>query len=267
MRPSAIAVLFLAFGIACTPAAAAPCGGEFSRWLEGFKREASAQGIGPRALGALDDVSPSEQVLRLDRNQGHFKVSFEEFIRRRVTPQRIAKGAQMMQRHGALLSRIEQRFGVQPEVVVAIWGMETDYGVNQGKQPVLRALATLAHDCRRSEMFQRELMAALQLIHRGDLSAAQMRGAWAGELGQTQFLPSSYVKFAVDFDGNGRRDLISSVPDVLASTANYLRGYGWRAGGAYDEGGGNFGVLKEWNRAAVYQRALALFARRVKDER
>jgi membrane-bound lytic murein transglycosylase B len=116
-------------------------------------------------------------------------------------------------------------------------------------------------------MFQRELVAALTIVQRGDLSVAEMRGAWAGEIGQTQFLPSSYVKFAVDFDGNGRRDLIRSVPDALASTANYLRGYGWQSGGALAEGTPNFAVLKEWNRAQVYQKTIALFAQRLAQER
>ena len=136
-----------------------------------------------------------------------------------------------MSKHAALLQRIEQQFGVPGAVVISIWGLETDFGAGMGKHPVVRAVATLAHDCRRTEMFQRELMSALTIINRGDMSNAQLLGAWAGEIGQTQFLPSSYVKFAVDFDGNGRRDLIRSVPDALASTANYLRGYGWQRGG------------------------------------
>jgi lytic murein transglycosylase len=175
----------------------------------------------------------------------------------------MAKAQQMMQRHAALLSRIEERFGVPGAVVIAIWGLETDFGVNQGKQPALRALVTLAHDCRRTERFQSELLDALRIIDRGDLAPAEMLGAWAGELGQTQFLPSSYYKFAVDFDGNGRRDLIRSVPDVLASTANYLRGYGWRAGQGWAEGSRNFEVLREWNRSPVYQKTISEFASRL----
>ena len=162
-----------------------------------------------------------------------------------------------------MLSRIEQQFGVQGEVLIAIWGLETDFGVDIGKQPVLRSLATLAHDCRRTDMFQAELMDALRIVERGDLTPAEMRGAWAGEIGQTQFLASNYWKFAIDFDGNGKRDLIHSVPDVLASTANYLKGYGWQPGGPWTEGSPNFAVLKEWNRALVYQRTIALFATRL----
>jgi len=261
------AAVALVATIFCGHAQAASCGGDFSAWLDAFRRQAGAQGVGARALGALNGLSPSQEVVRLDRRQGHFKLSFEQFIAGRVTPQRIQGGARRLAQHRALLDRIQRQFGVQPEIVVAIWGMETDFGANQGKQPVLRALVTLAHDCRRSEMFQRELIAALRLIDRGDLSAGEMRGAWAGELGQTQFLPSSYLKFAVDFDGNGRRDLIRSVPDALGSTANYLRGYGWKANASYAVGGANFPVLKEWNRASVYQRAIAYFAQRLTEER
>ena len=138
--------------------------------------------------------------------------------------------------------------------------METDYGANTGKMSAIRSLATLAHDCRRTHGFQAELTDALRIIERGDMSAAEMRGAWAGELGQTQFLPSSYMKFAVDFDGNGRRDLIRSVPDVLASTANYLRGYGWKRGQSWDEGTANFAVLREWNKSGVYAKTVGYFA-------
>jgi len=147
--------------------------------------------------------------------------------------------------------------------VVAIWALETDFGAVMGKQPALRSLATLAYDCRRSEKFTGELIAALKIIDRGDLTPAEMKGAWAGELGQTQFLASSYLKFAVDFEGNGKRDLIRSVPDVLASTANYLKGYGWQSGAPFDEGSANFAVLSEWNKSPVYQKTIAVFAQRL----
>jgi lytic murein transglycosylase len=205
-------------------------------------------------------------VIQLDRRQGVFKQSFEQFGPPRVNA-RIGRARQLMAKHAALLSRIEQRFGVPGAVVISIWGLETDFGVGMGKHPVVRAVATLAHDCRRPEMFQRELLAALTIVNRGDMSNAQLVGAWAGEIGHTQFLPSSYVKFAVDFDGNGRRDLIRSIPDALASTANYLRGYGWQAGQGWNEGSKNFSVLKEWNRAQVYQKTIALFANRLMQER
>jgi lytic murein transglycosylase len=245
-----------------TPGLAVDCGGPFETWLAAFQREATGKGISPRAVAALDGLSPSQQVLSLDRRQGHFAKSFEEFGLPRIA-QRIDKAQQMMQRHAALLSRIEQRFGVPGAVVVAIWALETDFGVVQGKQPALRSLVTLAHDCRRTERFQNELMDALRIIDRGDLTPAEMLGAWAGEIGQTQFLPSSYYKFAVDFDGNGKRDLIRSVPDVLASTANYLHSYGWQAGQGWTEGSRNFEVLGEWNKSTVYRKTISEFASRL----
>lgn len=259
-------ILLFALSLGHTSALAAPCGGDFDAFIATFSREAAAQRISPRALAALNEVAHDPQVVALDRRQGVFKQSFEQFALPRINS-RMAKAQRLMAQHGALLARIEQQFGVPGPVIIAIWGLETDFGVSSGKRPALPALATLAHDCRRTEMFQGELLAALHIIDRGDLSAAEMRGAWAGELGQTQFLPSSYLKFAVDFDGNGRRDLIRSVPDVLASTANYLKGYGWQRGQPWTEGTQNFAVLKEWNKAAVYQKTIALFASRLAEPR
>lgn len=243
-------------------AQATPCGGDFATWNASFQQEAAGKGISPRTVAALNGLTPDSQVLSLDRRQGHFGKSFEEFGLPRISA-RIAKAQGMMQKHAALLSRIEQQFGVPGAVVVAIWALETDFGVVMGKQNALRSLATLAHDCRRTERFQNELLDALRIIDRGDLTPAEMRGAWAGELGQTQFLASSYLKYAVDFDGNGKRDLIRSVPDVLASTANYLRGYGWQRGGAFTEGTANYAVLKEWNKSGVYQKTISVFANRL----
>jgi lytic murein transglycosylase len=252
--------------LAATPSFAAQCGGDFDTFLSEFSREAGAQKISQQTIQtALAELTPDPRVIQLDQRQGVFKRSFEEFGPPRVNA-RIGRARSMMSKHAALLQRIEQQFGVPGAVVVSIWGLETDFGVGMGKHPVVRAVATLAHDCRRSEMFQRELMAALTIIPRGDMSNTQLLGAWAGEIGQTQFLPSSYVKFAVDFDGNGQRDLIRSVPDALASTANYLRGYGWQPGGALAEGTHNFSVLKEWNRAQVYQKTIALFTQRLQQE-
>jgi lytic murein transglycosylase len=251
---------------ASSAAFAATCGGDFDTWLDAFKREAAAK-VSPRTLAALDGLVPDARVVSLDRRQGVFKQSFEQFSGRMVSAHRVNKGAQLLRQHGATLSRIEQQFGVPGAVVVAIWGLETDFGANTGKQPALRALVSLAHDCRRTEMFQGELLNALQIVERGDLAPADLRGAWAGELGQTQFLPSSYIKFAVDFDGNGRRDLIRSVPDVLASTANYLRGYGWRRNEHWSEGSQNFEVLKQWNKSQVYQKTIALLATRLAEAR
>lgn len=254
-----VAVCVCAFAL---PLAAAPCGGDFSNWLEIFKREAAVRGVSPRALASLSGVTPDPKVIALDRRQGVFRKTFEEFGMPRIA-QRLPKAARLLRQHAATLSRIERQFGVPGEVVVAIWGLETDFGAVMGKQSVIRSVATLAHDCRRTERFQGELLDVLRIVDRGDYAAADLRGAWAGEIGQTQFLPSSFMKYAIDFDGNGRRDLIRSVPDVLASTANYLRAHGWRRGGPYGEGTANFAVLKEWNKSPVYQKTIAAFAERL----
>jgi lytic murein transglycosylase len=264
MRSFFLAALLAA---TATSACAADCGGDFDAFIASFSREAAAKQISQHTLSAaFADLTPDPRVIALDRRQGVFRKTFEEFGPPRVNA-RFAKARRLMAQHEGLLTRIEQRFGVPGEILIAIWGLETDFGVETGRQPVIRAVATLAHDCRRSEMFQNELMAALTIVERGDLSVGEMRGAWAGEIGQTQFLPTSYVKFAVDFDGNGRRDLIHSVPDVLASTANYLHGYGWQGGQPWTEGTHNFGVLAAWNKATVYQKTIALFATRLAEAR
>ncbi len=242
-------------------AAAASCGtGNFPAWLDEFKTEAAAKGISQSAIASgLSGVTLDQAVLSRDRSQRVFNQTFEEFSGRMVPP-RLARGANMMKQYGSVLGRIEQSYGVPGEVLVAIWGLETDFGVNNGKFPTIRSLATLAYDCRRAETFRGELMDALRIIERGDLSPQEMRGAWAGELGQTQFMPSSYIKFAVDFDANGRRDLLHSAPDVLASTANYLASYGWQRGKDWEAGSANFAVLQQWNKSEIYARTVAYFA-------
>jgi lytic murein transglycosylase len=246
--------------LAMAPATAAGCGtgpGGFNSWLSQFKQEMKAKGV---ATAPLDSVSYDAKVIGLDRNQHSFKLSFEQFYARRVNGALIARGRSKMKQLAGVLAGIEQRFGVPGAVVVAIWGLETGYGANSGSMPVIRSLATLAYDCRRSQFFQENLTAALKIAQRGDLSPSQMRGAWAGEIGQTQFMAKAYVQYAVDFDGNGRRDLIHSPADVLASTANFLKGHGWQAGGGWGPGSHNYNVLAEWNKAAVYQRTIAVMA-------
>jgi lytic murein transglycosylase len=243
------------------PALAASCGtGSFQAWLDDFKNEAAAKGISQSAIAAgLSGVTPDQAVLSRDRSQRVFSQSFEEFSGRMVPP-RLARGANLLKQYGSVLGRIERNYGVPGEVLVAIWGLETDYGANTGKFPTIRSLATLAYDCRRAEKFRAELMDALRIVERGDLTPSEMRGAWAGEIGQTQFMPSSYLKYAVDFDGNGRRDLLHSAPDVLASTANYLASYGWQRGKDWEPGSANFAVIQRWNKSEVYAKTIAYFA-------
>ena len=265
----AVALVAVFWSVSAVNAQAVQCEppGGFSAWLENYKQHARAQGISESTINrALGNVSLDQEVLRLDRNQTAFRMSFEEFARQRVTQGRINQARQRMSQHAQLLDRIEDRYGVPREMLMAIWGMETDFGAVTGNKSVVRSLATLSYDCRRSEMFQRNLIAALRILDRGDLTMEEMRGAWAGEIGQAQFLAANYERFAVDFDGSGQRDLIRSVPDVLASIANYLASYGWRRGEPWDEGTHNFEVLREWNSASVYQRALALFANRLRND-
>src|SRR4051794_3824614 len=259
----AVAVSLL-LTIAVAPARAASCGtGNFQAWLEEFKSEAVAKGISQSAVAAgLAGVAPDQSVLSRDKSQRVFGQTFEEFSGRMIPP-RLGPGSNKLKQYGSALSRIEQQYGVPGEVLVAIWGLETDFGANTGKFPTLRALATLAWDCRRADLFRAELMDALRIVERGDLSPAEMRGAWAGEIGQTQFMPSSWVKFAVDFDGNGRRDLLRSAPDVLASTANYLASYGWQRGKDFEPGSANFAVIQQWNKSEVYAKTIAALARQL----
>ena len=259
MRASVIATLLVAAGQASAATCRDPAG--FEKWLGDIEQEAIAQGISPRAVRqALSGVTFDPSVIKRDRGQGVFKQSFAQFAGRMVSPARLKGGASMLKKHAATLARIEQRYGVPAPVLVAIWGLETDFGAVKGKLPVIRSVATLAYDCRRSEFFQAHLFDALRIVDRGDLTPDEMRGAWAGELGQTQFMPSNYVKYAVDFDGDGRADLLHSPADVLASTANYLKGHGWVRGADWVPGSRNFEVLRAWNRSQVYAQTIAYYA-------
>jgi lytic murein transglycosylase len=251
--------LFLA-----APALAAPCGGSFNSFLGAMAREAQTAGVSRGVIDqAFAGLSPDPGVLAFDRRQrGMFHTkSFEAYASTRVTGARLKRAARLMARHAALLARIERQFGVPARVLVAIWTLESDNGTgDMGRLPVVRTLATLAHDCRRTELFQGELIAALQILQRGDLPLRDLVGAYAGEIGQTQFLPSSYIKYGVDFDGDGRVDLRHSVPDVLASTANLLHTNGFRMGAPYGEGSANFEAMREWNHAVIYRKTIAYFA-------
>ncbi len=262
------AALTGAIVLSAAPAFAVQCNtkGGFPAFLTEFKKDASRQGISPRGLAALDGLTLDDKVLAADRRQGVFKQSFEEFSARMISKDRLVKGQRLMKEHAGALKAIEKKYGVPGGVIVAIWGLETDYGVNQGKMSVIRSVATLAYDCRRTDKFQGELADALRIVDRGDMAAADMRGDWAGEIGQTQFLPSSYVKYATTISGNGRPDLIRNKDDVLASTANYLKSKGWRRGGGWGPGEPNFDVIKEWNKADVYARTIALFAQKLQGQ-
>ena len=260
-----LAVILAALVISI-PAQAARCGGDFNAFVATMSQEAAAAGISQSVISqAFAGVTQDPAVLSFDRRQrGTFNKTFEQYVSTRVGSGRINGGRAMLQRHAALLSSIEAKFGVPRQILVAIWGLETDFGKgDMGKLPVFRVLTTLAHDCRRTELFQGELLAALKILQRGDLPLRDLIGAYAGEIGQTQFLPSSYIKYGVDFDGDGRVDLRHSVADVLASTANLLHTNGFKMGGSYEEGSANFEAMREWNHAVIYRKTIAYFADRL----
>jgi lytic murein transglycosylase len=205
--------------------------GSFEVWLDGFRKEAIAGGVSRATVAAaLDGVTLDPSVIARDRKQGFFAQGFLTFSGKLISKNRIQNGVARLQRHKDLFARVEKQYGVPGPVIAAFWALESDYGGDMGKLPVLRSLATLAYDCRRGEMFRAELMDALRIIDRGDLTPEEMIGPWAGELGHMQFLASHYLKYAVDFDGDGRRNLIKSVPDVVASSANFLSQLGWKRG-------------------------------------
>lgn len=230
MRPVLLALW--ALGVAGAGPASATCADPsgFPAWLESFRQDAAAQGVSPGAIAALAGTTYDPRVIQADRAQGVFAQSFVEFASRMVADYRMSQGKALLQKHAEVFARIERDYGVPGPVIVAFWGLETDFGANLGDFSTLRSLATLAYDCRRPEMFRAELMAALMLLDSGDLAAEDLRGAWAGEVGQMQFQPTFYRDLAVDYDGDGRRNLVRSVPDVLASSANLLRHHGWQGG-------------------------------------
>ena len=258
----------LALSLGLGTAQAQPCGNDgagFDRWLGQFRTQAASQGVSQAALASgLQGITYDTTVIRLDRGQRSFKLSFEEFYQRRVGEVLIKKGRQRMEQHRALLDRIEKQFGVPREIIMAIWGLETNFGADSGgRHSIVQSLATLAYDCRRTDFFRGQLMDALRIIDRGDIPAAQMRGGWAGEIGPMQFLPTSYVKHAVDFDGDGKRDLFRSIPDMLASTASFLKNSGWRRGEPWGEGTANYAVIREWNKAEVYVKTISVMGQKL----
>lgn len=200
----------------------------FDRWLAGLRADARKQGIDAAVLdAALGGVRPIPAVIEADRRQPERRMTFAEYRRRVVSQDRIERGRELLDEQAPLLRRVEDRFGVPPEVMVALWGIESNFGERQGNYSVFGALATLAYEGRRAAFFRRELLSALEIADKGYADPAEMRGSWAGAMGQNQFMPSTYLGYAVDFDGNGHRDIWRSLPDVFASMANYLDRSGW----------------------------------------
>ena len=213
-------------------ASAADCGNSakgFDGFLDSVRAEAESMGIAERGIAALNSVRYDPAIIKKDRAQSVFSQSFLEFQQRMVSDYRIKQGASLNRKHRNLFESIEQQYGVPGPVLIAYWALETDFGGYVGVLPTIQSLATLAWDCRRPEKFRPQLLSALDLVGKGDLSVEEMRGAWAGEIGQMQFLPKEYDETAVDFDGDGRRNLRTSIPDAMASSAALLVKHGWQA--------------------------------------
>jgi lytic murein transglycosylase len=213
---------------------AASChnGASFEKFLSELKQRAMSEGVSQRTIAEASPYLTYDQgIVNRDRGQRVFGQLFTEFAGRMAAPYRMQQGQQHIKTYAAAFARAEKEYGVPPAVIAAFWGLESDFGSNMGNLPVLPSLVSLAYDCRRSERFQNETIAALKVIDRGDLEPDEMIGSWAGELGQTQFLPTHYATYAVDYDGDGRRNLLRSAPDVIGSTANYIaNGLKWRRG-------------------------------------
>jgi membrane-bound lytic murein transglycosylase B len=245
--------------LACAPmqASAAQCGngpGGFEAWKQQFAGEARAQGIGAAGVGALMQTQYASATIAADRGMKSFRLSLDQFLAKRGGATIVAKGRTLKQTHAALFASIEQRYGVPPGPLIAIWGMETAFGSQRGRQSALSAVATLAYDCRRPEYFTDQLIAALKLVDRGVMSASTL-GSMHGEIGQTQFLPKNILAY-----GSGNLDVAAN---ALNATANFLKAHGWRAGAGYQPGEPNFAAIQAWNAATVYQQALAQMGRQI----
>ncbi|MCS3558377.1 membrane-bound lytic murein transglycosylase B [Bradyrhizobium elkanii] len=236
---------------------AAQCGngpGGFEAWKQQFSGEASAKGIGATAIAALMQTHYASATIAADRGQRSFGLSLEQFMAKRGSATIVARGRSLKQSQAALFASIQQRYGVPPGPLIAIWGMESGFGSQRGNQNMLSSIATLAYDCRRPEFFTDQLYAALKLVDRGTLSGST-RGSMHGEIGQTQFMPKNVLAY-----GSGNLDVAAN---ALSSTANFLRAHGWRAGAGYQPGEPNFAAIEAWNAAGVYQKAIAIMGRQI----
>ena len=252
-----IALAGLAALLGMGAAAAATCGntaGGFEAWKQQFAAEAKAKGVSANGVSAIMGTHYNNATISADRGQHSFKLSLEQFMAKRGAAGIVSRGRSMKQSQAALFASIEQRYGVPAGPLLAIWGMETGFGAVRGSQNALSAVATLSYDCRRSAYFTDQLYAALTLIDRGVMSA-DSRGSMHGEIGHTQFLPKNILLY-----GTGNLD---NSTNALTSTANFLKGHGWRAGAGYQAGEPNFGAIQEWNAASVYQRAIAIIGKQI----
>ena len=212
-------------------ATAAPARADFSGCVAGLREDAARAGISPKTIdAAFNGLQPDTKVLDLQKQQPEFKTPVWDYVDGLVEEERVAEGKAAMAREAHALARAEETYGVSRYMLAAIWGVESKFGQNMGQRPLVQSLSTLACFGERASYFRSELMATLKIIDRGDVPAEKLNGSWAGAFGQTQFMPSTFLRLAVDFEGDGRRDIVDSAPDALASTANYLRKSGWRSG-------------------------------------
>lgn len=252
----------------------------FGLWQQDFAARAASEGIDPQLVEmVMRNVTVDEYVVKLDRKQPEDKLTYTKYRSNTVNPKRIARGRELLAEHRVLLSGIEKKYGVEPRFIIALWGMETDYGRHTGNFSVIQSLATLAYDGRREELFTNELLAAFRILQQGKLFQHDLIGSWAGAMGNCQFMPSSYLKFAVDADGDGKADIWNSLPDTFASIANYLSQSGWQHGigwgkassaadaiypGTKEEGGfavtPNFDVIMKWNRSRYFATSVGQLA-------
>ena len=255
-----VMTLTAALVLAAGAAQAAKCGsdaGGFEAWKSAFAPEAKAAGVGPQGLSALAGTHYATKTIYADRHQKSFHLSLGEFMRVRGSAAIIARGRSLKAQNAGLFASIEQRYGVPPGPVIAIWGMETGFGAVTGNQNTISAVASLAYDCRRHDYFTEQFIAALKLVDKGVLSASTI-GAMHGEVGQTQFMPKNI--FAYGVGGS-----LSVKENALASTANFLKGHGWRRGAGYQPGEANFAAIREWNAASVYEQALAIIGKKIDE--
>lgn len=255
--------IFLAGGLA-SPALAAQCGnngGGFNAWKASFAKEAAAAGVGQRGLAALAQAQYASGTIAADRNQKSFKYTLAKFMQVRGADTIVAQGRKRKARDAGFYASLEARYGVPAGVIIAIHGMETAFGGFMGDSAVVSAITTLTYDCRRSAFFEPHAIGALKLVDAGAITGAT-KGAKHGELGHTQFLPGNALRYGVDGNGDGRVDFYNQ-SDALASTANFLRQKGWQPGVGYQESQANFNVIKQWNAAGVYQKAIAIMAARI----
>lgn len=277
-RGLVVAGLLVVLGLASSPARAADV--PFGLWVERFTARAQAEGIRPELVAdVFRNVTVDDYVVKLDRKQPEDKLSFSKYKQNTVSPRRIREGRILMVEHAELLKKIGDHYGVEPRFIVALWGMETDYGAHTGNFSVIQSLATLAYDGRREELFTNELIAAFKIMQAGQWNQFDLVGSWAGAMGNCQFMPSSYLKYAVDWDKNGKADIWNSLPDTFASIAHYLQGSGWKPGigwgepsaaegaifpGTPTEGSykvtSNFDVFMKWNRSRYFATSVGLLS-------